>query len=172
MELLERFANGDVHAFETVFREFQGEVYRWIVRIVRDPAAAEDLTIETFWRIYRARARFDPKRAFGAWAHRIATHVACSHLKKAELLTPLRQDPPERCAGPDSWAEGVHGAIRLAFGGLPPRLRDVAELALIEERPYSEVAKTLGISVPAVKSRVFRAVRLLRRRLKQMGVEP
>lgn len=172
MELLERFANGDVHAFETVFREFQGEVYRWIVRIVRDPAAAEDLTIETFWRIYRARARFDPKRGFGAWAHRIATHVACSHLKKAEFLTPLGQDPPERCAGPDSWDEGVQGAIRLAFGGLPPKLRDVAEFALIEEKPYSEVAKTLGISVPAVKSRVFRAVRLLRRRLKQMGVEP
>ena len=42
------------NAFETVFRQSQGEVYRWILRIVRDSPAAEDLTMETFWRIYRA----------------------------------------------------------------------------------------------------------------------
>ena len=67
MELLKRFAAGDREAFETLFRQFQGEVYGWIVRIVRDPGAAEDLTVETFWRIYRAHARFDPEGSFGAW---------------------------------------------------------------------------------------------------------
>ena len=61
-----KFAQGDLGAFETLFRQYQSEVYRWTVRIVRDPAAAEDLTIETFWRIYRAHARFDPERGFGA----------------------------------------------------------------------------------------------------------
>ena len=50
MELLEQFRQGDVAAFETLFRQFQGEVYGWIVRVVRNPALAEDLTIETFWR--------------------------------------------------------------------------------------------------------------------------
>lgn len=51
MELLEQFVRGDLDALESIFREYQNEVYGWIVRIVRDPAA-EDLTIETFWRIY------------------------------------------------------------------------------------------------------------------------
>jgi len=60
MELLERFAQGEMDAFETLFREFQREVFAWIVRIVRDPNAAEDLTVEAFWRMYRAHARFDP----------------------------------------------------------------------------------------------------------------
>jgi len=82
MELLERFALGDLEAFETLFRQFQGQVHRWVVRIVRDPGAAEDLTIETFWRVYRARARFDPARDFGAWARRIACNVALDHLKR------------------------------------------------------------------------------------------
>src|SRR5215469_12817703 len=59
MELLERFAAGDVEAFEALFRQHQCEVYGWILRIVRDRATAEDLTIETFWRMYRAHARFD-----------------------------------------------------------------------------------------------------------------
>ena len=73
---LERFTRGDIQAFEALFREYQGEVYGWIIRIVHDSGAAEDLTIETFWRIYRARARFDATRSFGAWARRIAINLA------------------------------------------------------------------------------------------------
>lgn len=63
-------------AFEALFRLHQRAVYGWLMRIVRDPVAAEDLTVETFWRIYRARARFDPKRGFEGWARAIASHVA------------------------------------------------------------------------------------------------
>src|SRR5262249_45470772 len=66
MELLKRFKHGEVDAFEILFRQFQADVYGWIVQIVRDPGIAEDLTIETFWGIYRARARFDDDASFGA----------------------------------------------------------------------------------------------------------
>jgi DNA-directed RNA polymerase specialized sigma24 family protein len=45
MELLKRFKRGDIDAFETLFRQFQAEVYGWLVQIVRDPGVAEDLTI-------------------------------------------------------------------------------------------------------------------------------
>src|SRR5205085_9297962 len=84
MELLERFAAGDLEAFEALFREHQKEVYRWAVRIVRDTGIAEDLTVETFWRIYRARQRFDPVAGnFRAWARRIATNAALDHLRHA-----------------------------------------------------------------------------------------
>jgi len=55
---------------------------------------------------------------------------------------------------------------------LPAKLRIAATLALIEEEPYQEIADALGISVGAVKLRVFRAARLLRKQLKQLGVEP
>src|SRR6202795_224349 len=100
-EVLGRFCHGDLDAFEALFRGYQNEVYRWIVRIVCDPAAAEDLTVETFWRIYRAHARFDPTRSFGAWARRIATNAALDHLKTErhdrclsdELASPPLPDP-------------------------------------------------------------------------------
>ena len=59
-----------------------------------------------------------------------------------------------------------------AFQRLPAKLRIVATLALVEERPYKEIAEALDISTAAVKLRVFRALRLLRKSLKQMGVEP
>src|SRR4030095_4822292 len=80
--MLKRFRQGDPEAFEALFRQFQAEVYSWIVRIVRDRSAAEDLTLETFWRIYRARGRFDPGASFGAWARRIATNLAIDHLRQ------------------------------------------------------------------------------------------
>jgi RNA polymerase sigma-70 factor, ECF subfamily len=101
MELLGRFASGDFEAFEALFRQLQGEVYGWIVRIVRDPAVAEDLTVETFWRICRAHARFDPTRSPVPWARRIATHVALDHLRRskpepelpAQIPGPIAPDP-------------------------------------------------------------------------------
>ena len=73
---------GDLEAFELLFRQFHPEVHRWLVRLVRDPAAADDLTVEVFLRIYRAHARFDPTRSFGAWARRIASNAAIDHLRK------------------------------------------------------------------------------------------
>ena len=80
--MLERFAAGDMVAFEALFREYQGAVFGWIMRIVRDRGAAEELTVETFWRAWSARARFDPQREFGAWARRIASNLALNHLKR------------------------------------------------------------------------------------------
>ena len=79
---LERFATGDIAAFESLFREFQGEIYRLVVRIVRDRGVAEDLTVEAFWRIYNSRARFDPTGNFSAWARRIACNLAIDALKR------------------------------------------------------------------------------------------
>ena len=58
-DVLNRFRLGDIDAFESLFREHRRSVYGWILRIVRDPAAAEDLTVETFWRIHRAHAPKD-----------------------------------------------------------------------------------------------------------------
>ncbi|HEX6739097.1 MAG TPA: sigma-70 family RNA polymerase sigma factor [Vicinamibacteria bacterium] len=172
MELLERFAGGDADAFEALFRQFQQEVYRWIVRIVRDPAAAEDLTVETFWRIHRARARFDPARPFGPWARRIATRVALDHLKDAPRETELAREAVEPAAPDPLERRDLGHALRRAFARLPPKLRAVATLALVEEVPQAEIADALGISPAAVKSREFRAVRQLRRALARMGLEP
>jgi RNA polymerase sigma-70 factor, ECF subfamily len=171
-ELLQQFAHGDLDAFETLFRQFQGEVFRWIMRIVRDRAAAEDLTIETFWRIHRARARFDPKRSFAAWARRIATNAALDYLKTRRAEAPLPEDLAAAALPNPGVEKDVSERVRRAFRRLPPKLQITARLALIEEEPYREIAEALGISVGAVKLRVFRAVRLLRKRLKELGVEP
>ncbi len=172
MELLERFTLGQLEAFETLFRQFQGAVYAWIVRIVRDAGVAEDLTVETFWRIYRARTRFDAAGNFGAWARRIATNVALDHLKTVRREVPLPENLQQGKSPDAAVLQEIRDRIARAFDQLPPKLQVVATLALIEEESYEEIARALGISIGAVKSRVFRAVRMLREKLKRSGVEP
>ena len=172
MELLERFAAGDLEAFEALFRQHQNEVYRWTVRIVRDTGAAEDLTVETFWRIYRARQRFDPAAGnFRAWAHRIATNTALDHLRHARKETELPEDYPAALHGDPAVRGELRGHLRRAFLELPAKYRLIATLALIEDEPYDEIAETAGISVVLVKVRVFRAVRMLRKKLSSWGLE-
>lgn len=170
--LLEQFTEGDADAFEMLFREYQGQVYAWIIRIVRNHSAAEDLTIETFWRIHQARARFDPERSFGAWARRIATNVALDHLKSAPRQVPLDDDLPDKRPQNPGAGREIRELVGRALQKLPAKLRMVATLALIEEESYRDIGDAMGISEGAVKSRVFRATRLLRKRLKQLGIEP
>lgn len=172
MDVLEQFAHGDLDAFETLFRQHQGEVYGWIVRIVRDRGIAEDLTLETFWRVYRSRARFDPGRSFGAWVRRIATNAALDHLKRARPEVELLGEPPPPATPDPAIRSEVRTQVQAAFAKLPAKLRIVATLALVEQLSHQEIAEALGISNTAVRLRVFRALRLLRKTLKKSGMEP
>ena len=187
-DLLRRFAQGHREAFEALFRLFEREVYRWILRIVREPETAEDALIETFWRAYRGRARFDPSRSFGAWMRRIATHCAIDQLNAARrrnwwplddvgrvpASTPVPPvgrvpaNPFAMRAGPGDPDLANH--IRRAFASLPPKLRVVATLALIEELPLAEIADALGVPIGTVKSRLFRATSELRTALTRLGI--
>lgn len=165
MDLLQRFASGDPAAFEELFRQHQKQVYAWILRIVRDSGTAEDLTVETFWRIHRFRDQFNPDRNFGAWTYRIATNVALDHLRKSRhevelpdnLLAPATADPAVN--------RELRDTIRAAFLKLPAKYRLVATLALIQEEPHEKIAAAANISTSLVKVRIFRAVRLLRKQL-------
>jgi len=172
MELLERFKEGYLDAFETLFRQFQGDVYGWIMQVVRDRGIAEDLTIETFWRIYRARERFDTEGAFGAWARRVATNVAIDHIRSARNMERLPEQLPSKETPDPAIQREIREKVERAFLRLSPKLRVAAILALVEERPYEEIASALGKPVGVIRTRVFRAVRQLRKQLERMGVTP
>lgn len=159
-------------AFETLFRLHQRAVYGWIARIVRNPAAAEDLTVETFWRIYQARARFQPWRGFEPWARSIATRAALDWLRVKRPESALLAEVAAPAAADPAITAEMRSNIALAFHRLPAKLHIAALLAVVEEQPHKEVAEALGISVAAVKLRVFRALRLLRKDLREQGITP
>jgi RNA polymerase sigma-70 factor (ECF subfamily) len=166
------FVDGDIEAFEALFREHQADVHRWIAALVRDGAIAEDLTIETFWRIYRSRATFDPGRSFRAWARQIATNVARDYMarRRQEVELPEHLADPGR---PDPVVtREIARQVRRAVADLPAKYRLVAMLSLVDEQPQREIAAALGIPVGTVKSRLFHAIRLLRRKLQRLGITP
>ena len=170
-DLLERFVRGDRDAFESLFNAFEGDVYRWIARIVRDASASEDVLVEAFWRAYRGRARFDSSRSFGAWMRRIATNAALDHLREARSRAGWSEFDDE-IAALDSPDRGVTEAVAIALRRLPPKLQVVATLAIIEEQPHEEIADALDLPVGTVKSRLFRATRALRVELARLGIRP
>jgi len=174
--VLSRFRHGDVDAFETLFRTHQRSVQGWVLRIVRDLSAAEDVTIEAFWRMHQAHARFEPERGFEPWARRIATHAAIDWLRRKRPESDLPPEQWDTVPAPDSGDPAISSELRAitvqAFARLPAKLRVAAILAVVEEQPHKEIADALGISVGAVKLRVFRALRLLRRDLSQKGITP
>jgi RNA polymerase sigma-70 factor (ECF subfamily) len=180
LQQLLQFHRGDAatfeSAFESLFHQHQSAVYGWILRIVRNPSAAEDLTIETFWRIHQARMRFDPERGFEAWSRRIATRAALDWLRAQRPESGMSPEYFDALSSPPSTDPAITAEVRLktaqAFSRLPPKLRIAAILAVVEERPQREVADALGISVTAVKVRVFRALRLLRKDLEHQGIKP
>jgi len=178
-----RAANGEGNstnppdvAFEELFRLHQRSVYGWILRIVRNHAAAEDLTIETFWRIHRSLGSFDQSRQFEPWARKIATHAALDWLRAQRPESSKPDDFFAAVPSPVAADPGVAAEIRLkvaqSLGRLPPKLRLAAILAIVEELPQKDIAEALGVSVTAVKLRVFRALRLLRKDLREQGITP
>jgi RNA polymerase sigma-70 factor (ECF subfamily) len=163
-------------AFELLFRRYQRPVYGWILRMVRSPAAAEDLTIEAFWRIHQSLDRFDAARSFEPWARRIATNVAIDWLRAQCPETTAADDffahvPSPATADPVITAE-IRSKVAQAFRRLPPKLASAAALAVVEGLPQKEIAAALGISITAVKLRVFRALRMLRKDLREQGISP
>jgi len=166
--LLERFVQGDHAAFEALFRRFEADVHRWVLRIVRDHGAADDVVVDAFWRAYRSRARFDPARSFGAWLRRIATNAALAQLKatRRRWWWIVADDS---LPAPVALDAGTAEALARAFRRLSPKLQVVATLAIVEEQPYAEIADALGIPEGTVKSRVFTATRKLREELARSG---
>jgi hypothetical protein len=171
-DVLNEFRQGDLDAFETLFRLHQRAVYGWILRIVRNPAAAEDLTVETFWRIYRPTPVSSLARIRGLGApHR--------HPRGARLAAnPAARDRvARRTAGP---SHRRSRPSRTRFGA-KPRWRFSGcrpSCALRPFWPSSRSSRTkkwprrLAFLVAAVKLRVFRALRLLRKDLQQQGITP
>ncbi|MGA2675047.1 MAG: sigma-70 family RNA polymerase sigma factor [Terracidiphilus sp.] len=174
--VLDHFRRGSPEAFEaafeTLFRLHQRAVYGWILRIVRNPSAAEDLTVETFWHIHQAHARFEPAHGFEGWARRIATRAALDWLRARRPESELPPDLPAPAAADPAISAEIRRKTALAFERLPAKLRIAAILAVVEELPQKDVAAALGISVTAVKLRIFRALRLLRKDLATQGITP
>jgi RNA polymerase sigma-70 factor, ECF subfamily len=167
--LVERAREGDVRAFERLYREHAGRVYGLCLRMTRDRALAEDCTQETFINAWKALARFETRSSLATWLHRIAVNAA---LAKRRKVTPvLESDMANGEITKTEWTLETPvevDDIESAIGGLPDGARDVLVLYAIYGYSHQEAAQMLGVAEGTCKAQLHRARKLLRDRL---GVE-
>lgn len=161
--------------FESLTRRHKDSVYRQMIRVCGNREDAEDVLIEALLKAYRHLDQLRDSAAFRAWLAQIAKRV-CWQLKEREALLPLLQlstlqEEGREIPGSEPTPEAHMARVQMkqlldaAIGALPPTYRTVYELRDVLDQPGDEVARKLGISRAAMKSRLHRARELVRAHL-------
>ena len=181
-ELMRGVRAGDEAAFPLLYRRYERRLLAFLVPYVGDLALAEDLLQETFLRVFRQRASYEPRGAFRTWLFAIARNLALDQLRLRRSLrgstSPSREgswvgEGPERLPDPAPDPLGVLAgrdaatALRAALHELPVEDRAVILLSRLESLRYREIAEILGSTEGAVKVRAHRALLALRKRLQR-----
>ncbi len=165
--LVERAKCGDAEAYESLVRNYQHRIYRLCLAMTGTHPAADDLAQDTFLKAYLALARFREGTSFSAWIRRIAVNASLNYLKRRRREEPLGDDPGDTSGAVFSSKIGtpheqllrndIDRALDTALGALPPKLRVVFTLHAVEGLKYEEIARTIGVPVGTVMSRLSRA---------------
>jgi RNA polymerase sigma-70 factor, ECF subfamily len=183
--LVEQARAGSHHAYEQLVGHYQDRIYNYVVRMVHEPAEAQDIAQETFVRAYQALPNFRGASSFQTWLYRIASNLAIDAARSRKrkrwntvsLNEPIENDENSELGRdiPDEWTAGPAEAIESdetraevwkAISELSDKLRPVVVLYDLQGQSYQEIADMLGCPLGTVKSRLFNARSQLREKLK------
>lgn len=172
IEDMKRLADGDDLALNAVMQRWKDKVSAFLYRMTGSPEVAADLAQETFVRLYHSRARYQPTAAFATYLFRIAANLGRNHARwrtrhptvSIEDCTTTLQQIPGHDASPDEAAQQQETTLRIekAIAALPVDLREALHLFTYQEMSQHEIAQTLGCSIKAVETRIYRARQILR----------
>jgi RNA polymerase sigma-70 factor, ECF subfamily len=174
--LISRIANGDRLAMQVLFARHHVRVYRFVLRLVRNEATAEDLISEVFLDVWRQAAKFEGRSAVSTWMLSIARFKALSALRRkpeqeldeetAAAIEDHSDDPEVTLAKKDKGA-----VLRECLTGLSAEHREIVDLVYYHEKSVEEVARIVGIPEATVKTRMFYARKKLSELLKERGID-
>jgi RNA polymerase sigma-70 factor, ECF subfamily len=180
-EAIRRAQAGDSAAFEFLYQLHSRRVYALCLRMVSNPADAEDLTQEAFLQLFRKIGTFRGESAFSTWLHRMVVNVVLMHLRKKGLQqvsldeVDNSQDEPVKREYGDDDKRLLHSIDRItlsrAIEGLPPGYRAVLVLHDIEGYEHNEIAQILSCSVGNSKSQLHKARLKLREVLRSQRLK-
>lgn len=180
LALLEKVKAGDLSAFEQLMRQYDRQIFRIALHITQNREDAEDIVQDTFLKAFTKLDQFQGNSKFYTWLVRIAVNESLMRLRKrrAHKIVSMDEDiQTEEGSIPRDFADWMPnpeqnynqselaGILRRTIKGLPPGFRTVFALRDIDGLSTEETAQALGLSVPAVKSRLLRARLQLRERL-------
>ncbi len=155
------FAEGDETAITAIYQEYSGRIYRYAYRLLGNTADAEDVVMETFLRVLKNCRDLRADGAFHTWIFRIA-HNLCIDKMRQQRLPDL---PEDAVSGSDEDKAVLRVVVRQAFHELPLEYKLPLILCDLEGLSAKDAAEVLGVTVPALKSRLYRARRALRDKL-------
>jgi RNA polymerase sigma-70 factor, ECF subfamily len=174
--LVGRIAKGDRPAMQLLFTRYQTPVYRFVLRLVRNEAVAEDLIADVFLDVWRQAGKFEGRSSVSTWLLSIARFKALSALRRktmAELddetagaIEDQSDDPEITLAKKDKGA-----AMRECLTKLSAEHREIIDLVYYHEKSVDEVAEIVGILPATVKTRMFYARKKLSELLKARGID-
>lgn len=174
--LIRAVARGDRSAMQTLFTRHRVMVFRFVLRLVRNQATAEDLTADVFLDVWRNASRFEGRSAAATWILAIARFKALSALRRSRERT-LEETTLERLVdhseGPEAVLANKHrgDVLRACLARLSLDHREVIDLVYYHEKSVEEVAEIVGIPEATVKTRMFYARKKLSELLKNSGVD-
>jgi RNA polymerase sigma-70 factor, ECF subfamily len=170
-----RLRRGDLNALSELITRYQNRLYRYLRRIVRQPAEAEDLFQQTWLRVVEKIHSFDASRNFDSWLFTLARNLAIDHLRR---IRPQSLDEPlanswhsetvaDRISSKDTPFDHALAAERRteiseAMAGLPMIYREVLTLRFEDEMKIEEIAQVTAVPVSTAKSRLRRSLEQLR----------
>jgi RNA polymerase sigma-70 factor (ECF subfamily) len=172
--LVEQIRAGHHGAFRDLVRRYERQVAHLIYLSLGRPEDVEDLSQEVFLRVYHALPRLEPQRSLFSWIYRIASNVVIDEARRRKFRSMLSLDFLAAETGKDARGSTdddpavrterseLHGTLQAAIRRLAPDQRVALLLREYEDLSYEEIAEVLQTSVPAVKSRLFRARQDLR----------
>ena len=154
-------SKGDLE-FDQLYRSSRDDVYAYAAGLLRDRAAAEDVTATAFERAYRKRSRFDPSRGNGrAWLFGIARNAALDELRRRGRQAELISDPID-ATSLDAERSERRLVLVAALAKLDPRERELVALKFFAGLANAEIAAVLGVSESNAGTKLHRAVTKLR----------
>jgi len=166
--LLERIRRGDNDGAAELFERYAPALLRFTDRMLSDRASAEEVTQEVFLKVISRAHQYDGRAGVASWLFAIAAN-ACRDRRRRDrraIVVPLEglPEPAEKADSHDKrlMDRQQREAVRRALSRLSEEQREALILARYHGMPYAEIALTLGISVGAVKTRIFRAVETLK----------
>ena len=160
-----RAGTGDAAAMEALTLRYRDRVYAFVLGLLLRPEDAEDVTQETFVRVWRTLESYQPRGQFRAWLYRIAANLCRDHHRTArrrpQTVAPDGIEDVPASGGPSQTQEGLRTAVTEAIARLPSGYREVVALHYLEDLAPVEIAAILGRPRPAVRVQLWRARALL-----------
>lgn len=166
--LLTSVAEGNVAAYRELIRRHASRLLRLTARVLRDSSEAEDVTQETFLRVWQRASDYSPDGSAVGWLYRIAHNLSLDRLRRRGKLESFEEEASD-AAPPSALLHQMQRktALEHAIETLPERQAAAITLVHLDELSGQEAAQVLGVSVEALESLLSRARRNLRARLAQ-----